>query len=64
MPKTQKETAGWYKVNVGVSYPPGKHANPGDVVDDIPQVSIARLVERGIISPVKKAKTRSADGHI
>lgn len=41
-----------YKVNVGINYPPEKRAEPGDVVDDIPEKSLPWLLEEGIVEPV------------
>jgi hypothetical protein len=40
---------GKYKVNVGINYPPGKRAEPGDVVDDIPIGSLPDLLSQGVI---------------
>lgn len=38
-----------YKVNVGINYPPGKRAEPGDVVSDLPPASVPGLLESGVI---------------
>lgn len=46
-----------YKVLQGISYPPNKRAEVGDVVEDIPAQSIKWLREQGIIEPLDpKAK--------
>lgn len=57
-----------YKVLVGLDYPPGKRAEAGDVVDDLPGKSIKWLRDEGIIEPVdepaakgKPAKTPEPD---
>jgi len=42
-----------YKVLTGLSYPPNKRAEPGDVVSDLPKKSILWLVKRGYIKLVK-----------
>lgn len=48
MSKRQK-----YRVLAGINYPPrDKRAEPGDVVDDIPLISIDWLLRDGIIEPV------------
>lgn len=44
----------FYKVRVGVNYPPDRRAEPDDVVDDIPAASVSWLLEQGIIEPAKK----------
>lgn len=41
-----------YLVRVGLSYPPGKRAEPGDVVDDIPAVSLPWLLACGALTPI------------
>ena len=38
-----------YKVNVGINYPPGKRAEPGDVVTDLPPAAVKGLLESGVI---------------
>jgi hypothetical protein len=50
-----------YRVLTGIDYPPGRRAEAGDVVDDIPGKSIKWLVECGAIEkaedkPSKKSK--------
>lgn len=49
-----------YRVLAGISYPPNKRAEVGDVVDDLPSRSIKWLAEAGAIemidSPKPKAK--------
>ncbi|WWT39950.1 hypothetical protein [Microcystis phage Mae-JY09] len=42
-----------YRVLRGLNYPPGRRAEPGDVVDDLPKGSIRQLIARGHIEPVK-----------
>ena len=41
-----------YRVLVGVDYPPGKRAEAGDVVADLPEQSIKWLKKQGLIEPV------------
>lgn len=41
-----------YRVLRGLSYPPGKRAEPGDVVSDIPEGSVPGLLRRRAIEPV------------
>lgn len=43
-----------YRVLVGLSYPPDRRAEPGDVVDDIPPQSLGWLKHQGFIEPVRK----------
>lgn len=64
-----------YKVLTGISYPPNKRAEIGDVVTDIPSRSIKWLLEAGVIekaderggpktntaAPVEKLATVDAD---
>jgi hypothetical protein len=38
-----------YTVVRGINYPPSRRAEPGDVVSDIPTISIGWLLEGGII---------------
>lgn len=40
-----------YRVLVGINYPPGKRAEAGDVIDDLPHGSITALREQGVIEP-------------
>lgn len=39
----------------GIDYP-GGHAEPGDVLTDLPSSSLPWLVEQGIIEPVKAGR--------
>lgn len=64
MGNTGKSAKTKYKVNAGISYPPGKRAEPGDVVDDIPASSVPRLLERKIISKIKGSKTGADNGDV
>ncbi len=50
-----------YKVLVGIDYPPGKRAEAGDVVDDIPATSLRWLVEGGIVEAVGAGTEKGAD---
>lgn len=47
-----------YRVVVGLTYPPSRRAEPGDVVDDIPSRSVKWLREQGLIEPVDEPKAR------
>lgn len=39
-----------YRVLVGINYPPGdKRAEPGDIVNDLPDYAIKGLLEQGVI---------------
>ncbi len=41
-----------YRVLVGLSYPTGREAGPGDVVDDLPARSVPWLLEQGMIEAI------------
>lgn len=41
-----------YRVLVGVDYPPGKRAEAGDIVADLPERSVKWLRRQGLIEPV------------
>lgn len=45
-----------YRVLNGLSYPPDKRAEVGDVVDDIPAKSVKWLLRKGHIEEVSGAK--------
>lgn len=49
-----------YRVLTGISYPPSRRAEAGDLVSDLPQKSIKWMREQGLIelvdTPVKRAK--------
>lgn len=53
-----------YRVLVGLDYPPGKRAEAGQVVDDIPAKSVKWLTEQGYIEKATgTAKThKEGDG--
>lgn len=40
----------------GIDYPPGKRAEPGALVDDLPKSSVGWLREAGIIEPARQAE--------
>lgn len=44
-----------YKVLVGIDYPPGKRAEPGDEVDDLPATTVAWLLSCGAIVDLEPA---------
>lgn len=44
-----------YKVLVGLSYPPDRRAEAGDIVDDLPSKSVKWLLEKGHIENVSGA---------
>lgn len=47
-----------YLVLTGLNYPPdNKRAEPGDVVDDLPDYSIDPLLRQGAIEPAADKKT-------
>jgi hypothetical protein len=47
---TQKQK---YRCNTGLNYPPdNRRAEPGEIVDDIPEVSAGWLLEDGLIEAV------------
>lgn len=51
-----------YLVNIGFDYPPEKRAEPGDIVDDIPQGSLWWMLRDGVITPVaRRAEDQPAD---
>ena len=41
-----------FRANIGLSYPPEQHADPGDIVDNLPLGSIPDLLAQGAISAV------------
>jgi hypothetical protein len=41
-----------YKVLTGLSYPPDKRAEVGDIVDDLPSTSVKWLLAKGHIEEV------------
>lgn len=45
-----------YQALTGLSYPPDKTVNEGDVVDDIPSKSVKWLLDQGYIVEVKGGK--------
>jgi len=47
-----------YRVLAGISYPPNKRAEIGDVVSDLPSRSIKWLADAGAIEKVDPPKTR------
>jgi len=47
-----------YRVLAGISYPPNKRAEIGDVVDDLPSRSIKWLLEAGVVEQVDTAKPK------
>lgn len=49
-----------YKVLVGIDYPPEKRAEPGDVVDDIPEESARWLLKQGLIELAKPARKKES----
>lgn len=40
-----------YRVLVGLDYPPGKRAEAGDVVTDLPEKSVKWLTKQGLVEP-------------
>jgi hypothetical protein len=47
-----------YRVIVGLDYPPGKRAEAGDIVADLPEKSIKWLVSQGLIEPHEATNPR------
>ena len=41
-----------YRVLRGLNYPPGKRAEAGETVDDLPDASVRWLLRRGAIEPI------------
>lgn len=56
-----KETA-HYRVLTGLDYPPARRAEPGDVVNDLPEQSIKWLRAQGYIRRVHRKSTRAVTG--
>lgn len=42
-----------YRILIGMDYPPGKRAEAGDIVDDLPAKSAGWLLEQGCIELVE-----------
>ena len=51
-----------YRALVGLDYPPGKRAEPGDVVDDLPEKSVKWLLKDGLIEEVGEQKPEKPTG--
>ncbi len=51
-----------YRALVGLDYPPGKRAEPGDVVDDLPEKSVKWLLKDGKIAEVSPEKPKKPTG--
>lgn len=49
-----------YRVLNGLSYPPDKRAEVGDIVDDLPSKSIKWLINKGHIEEVKGSAAKPA----
>lgn len=49
-----------YRVLNGLSYPPDRRAEVGDIVDDLPSKSIKWLLNKGHIEEVKGSSPRPA----
>jgi hypothetical protein len=41
-----------YRAVVGIDYPPNKRAEAGDIVSDLPEKSVAWLLDSGFIEPL------------
>lgn len=50
-----------YRALVGLSYPPDRRAEAGDIVDDLPAKSIKWLIEQGAIEAVGKTAAPDTD---
>lgn len=50
-----------YRVLVGLSYPPDRRAEPGDIIDDLPSKSIKWLLEQGAVEVIGKPSTPTPD---
>ncbi len=48
-----------YRVLAGISYPPNKRAEVGDIVSDLPKDSITWLVESGVVEAVGAKKPQA-----
>ena len=53
---------GPYRVNIGINYPPGRRAEAGDVVNDLPPESLAWLLADGVIEPVAGLVAENEEG--
>lgn len=50
-----------HRVLTGLDYPPGRRAEPGDVVDDLPKGSVRHLLARGHIEPERALAEPAGD---
>lgn len=50
-----------YRALVGLDYPPGRRAEPGDVVEDLPRESIGWLLRDGLIEPAEQPAAKPED---
>jgi hypothetical protein len=48
-----------YRVLAGISYPPNRRAEVGDIVSDLPKDSITWLVESGVVEAVEAKKPQA-----
>jgi hypothetical protein len=49
-----------YRVLTGLSFPPDRRAEPGEIVDDIPSTSIKWLLAQGHIEEVAGGRGKAA----
>ena len=62
---TAKATSGPWLVKVGINYPPNdQRAEPGDIIDDLPALAAAWMLEDGVIEPAPKSSrsTKAEEG--
>lgn len=63
MSKTKAETPpARYVALVGLSYPPGKRAEPGAIVADLPPESVPWLLEQGYIKAEAEVEAKAEKG--
>lgn len=51
-----------YRALVGLDYPPGKRAEAGDIISDVPEQSVKWLVKQQMIEPADKQPRPPKDG--
>lgn len=57
MTKSTRSRKARYKVLRELAYPPERRVAPGEIVDDIPEISVPWLLRDGLIEPVAEEVT-------
>jgi hypothetical protein len=60
-PTSEQAPRGPFRVKQGIDYPPGRRAEAGDVVDDLPPGAVAWLLADGVIEPVSVSENKGQE---